>query len=122
MGNKILLGLHDITLSLTSDSDEFISYARANLPSVVLADGLDPNIEVRLRWDAEFSPYQMDRLSRRILIGDTEVVQTQVLSFPGLQLRYSKTGQKIIFEAAYKHPKRRLSFLMKFYLHPFFTT
>jgi len=114
MPDNLQITLHDITLSLTSDNEEFLIYTRANLPNVILTQGRRPSIDVGLFWDMETipnrtSPSTYDRLSRRILIGEHEIIQTQILLLPGLQLRLSEENNRITFEASFKQHRKMIN-------------
>jgi hypothetical protein len=114
MPDNLLITLHDITLSLTSDNEDFLTYTRAYLPNVILTHGKRPSIDVRLLWDMEFipnktSPTKYDRLSRRILIGEHEIIQTQILLLPGLQLRLSEENKRISIKATFKQHRKMIN-------------
>ena len=68
-----------------------------------------PDIQVRLHWGRELlstraSVNGYHLLGSQILMGDSEILQTDILTLPGLQLQTSLSGANISIDAAF-HPR-----------------
>jgi hypothetical protein len=112
------LTIHKTRLTLESNSEDFITYARGHLAMLLSPPVETPDVHVRLHWGQQLisarSPIDdYHRLSRRLLLGKDEIVQTEILLLPGLQLRTSLAGANVSVDAAFRPPSRRMRLLMR---------
>lgn len=114
MSNALSFSIHGTWLTLESNNADFLAYTGEHLAALASPKVGVPEIQVRLQWGQELMPVQASingyhRLGQRFLMGDHEIIQTQVLTLPGLQLRTSLSATNISMEAAFQpHSKRKL--------------
>ncbi len=108
---KLTLTLHGVTLCLEADRALFLNYARQYLADLPTAAEGAPDVSVRLHWDElppdDWRSSDVHRRGRRILQTDHRVLQTEILTLPGLQLAATWAGKQLLIEAWYRPASRR---------------
>ncbi len=117
MKDTLALTIHGAWLMLESNNEDFLAYARGHLAALLSPPVGQPDIRVRLYWGRELVPVRAStddyqRLGRRLLLGDNEIVQTEILTLPGLQLRTSLVGTGVSVDAAFCPPSKRMKLLL----------
>jgi hypothetical protein len=117
MKSTLSLTIHGAWLMLESNNEDFLTYAQEHLAALLSPPVGQPDIWVRLCWGRELIPVRASnddyhRLGRRLLLGDNEIVQTEVLTLPGLQLRTSLTGPNVSVDAAFCPSSKRTKLLL----------
>ena len=109
--HKLTFALHGVTLCLEADRALFLNYARQYLADLPTATEGAPDVSVRLHWDElppdDWRNGSVRRWGRRILQADRQVLQTEILSLPGLQLAATWAGKQLLIEAWYRPASRR---------------
>lgn len=113
MKGALSLTIHKTRLTLESNSEDFITYAQGHLAMLLSPPVETPDVHVRLRWGQQLIPARSPiddyhRLSRRLLLGKDEIVQTEILLLPGLQLRTSLAGANVSVDAAFRPLSKRM--------------
>lgn len=103
--------LHGATLHLSSNSPGLADYLQEHAQSMVTKPAANPHIAVRVLWveKGSYNPQthsfanldQLDRVGRRILSSDEQLVWLDTLLVPGLQLRFGLCGEKLTMDAIY---------------------
>jgi hypothetical protein len=135
----LALNLHKVRLTLGSDNEGFLAYARQHLAALLSLSVEVPNIRVCLYWDQELIAREKakkprgfaaaaallqsssqrtsvdgcQRLGRRLFLGDNRVIQTEILGLPGLQLQTSLAGANLSVEGAFRPPSKRMDLWLR---------
>jgi len=117
MTNTLSLTIHGTWLTLESNNQDFLAYAQGHLADLLTLRVGQPDIRVRLYWGGDLIPVrasndEYQRLGRRLLLNDNEIVQTEILALPGLQLRTSLNDKNVAIDAAFCPPSRRMKLLL----------
>jgi hypothetical protein len=118
MTESICVTLHGTWLTLESDQEPFLAYAREHLAAWLSPTVEQPDIAVRLQWGETLMPARShaanyQRLGRRLLMGDDEMLQTEILTLPGLQLRTTRSDGGLAIDATFRPPSRRMTLILK---------
>jgi len=113
MGEPLSFTIHRTWLALESNEGAFLAYAREHLADLLSSPVGRPDIQARLHWGRELVPMRASvngyhRLGRRLLRDDNEIVQTEILSLPGLQLQTSLTETGLCIDAGFRPPSNRM--------------
>lgn len=116
MSEALSFTVHGVWLTLDSNNSAFLDYAREHLAICSPPVGR-PDIQVRLHWGRELIPSRAfvngyHRLGRRLLVGQNEIVQTEILTLPGLQLQTSLLDSGTFIEAAFHPPSKRIKLIL----------
>jgi len=100
---ELVLSLHGISLKLDSDNAAFISYAKEYLADLAGQESDEVDVSVRLVWgNMDISRDGLQKIGRRLWLGDTRVVQTEILAAPGLQIGMSSAERGLTLDAIYR--------------------
>ena len=124
--------LHGVRLTLHSERDDFIAFARAYLAPLLdsagepSAESASPHIHVRMAWNVPLPagasgelPDGMEQLGRRLWAGPGHLRFAEIWQLPGLSLDVvwndtspdTTTGGQLNVHAAYTWPSRRARWL-----------
>jgi hypothetical protein len=117
MTSTLSLTIHGMWLTLESNNKDFLAYARGHLAALLSPPVGQPDIRVWLCWGQELFPVRASnndyhRLGRRLLLADNEIVQTEILTLPGLQLRTSLNGTNVYVDAAFRPSSRWMRLML----------
>lgn len=116
-GHKLGVQMHGVTLTLESNHAPLISYAAEHLNGLAGAPVQTPNLVVRCvwsqgEWDAQANPFPADGalnvIGKRMLGNDHELIWLNTLRLPGLQLRFSREGDSLLFDVAYRYHSQKI--------------
>ncbi|MCP4537256.1 MAG: hypothetical protein GY832_08920 [Chloroflexi bacterium] len=111
MADRLMTLLHGTQLALTSDRDDFLTFARAYLDPLLDPTDARPDISVALEWEGELeSQPDLERLGRRIWAGPQRIRYAEIWQAPGLQIDVSwpeEPDAPLALRAAYVWPTRR---------------
>jgi len=112
------LSLHKTQLALASNNTAFLAYAREHLAALAAPAPGAPDIQVQLHWDQELTTTPTiaqgyRRLSRRLLLDEDNIIQTEILNLPGLQLQSRLVGAGLSIDASFCPPSKRLRLILK---------
>jgi len=118
---QLTVVLHGVRLTLHSERDDFIAFARAYLAplidSTVESDNksVSPHIHVQMTWAAHApaseSSDDMEQLGRRLRAGSGRLRFTEIWQLPGLALDVTWHDEMLTVHAAYTWPSRRARWL-----------
>jgi hypothetical protein len=116
--------LHGVRLTLCSERDDFLAFARAYLAPLMdnvveLEDeSTSPHIHVQMTWAAHppmktisESHDGMEQLGRRLWAGSERLRFTEIWQLPGLALDVTWHDEMLTVQAAYTWPSRRARWL-----------
>lgn len=114
---QITAALHGVRLTLHSERDDFIAFARAYLAplidSTVEPDdtGVSPHIYVQMTWAAHApaseSPDDLEQLGRRLRAGSGRLRFAEIWQLPGLALDVTWRDAMLTVHGVYTWPSRR---------------
>lgn len=118
MTEPLCVTLHRTWLTLESNNGAFLAYAKEHLADWQSPMVEQPDIRVRLHWGGTPVPAQAHaanyrRLGRRLLMSDNEMLQTEILTLPGLQLQTTRSDDGLSIDATFQPPSRRMMLIMK---------
>ena len=114
---KLGVRMHGVTLTLESNHEPLIAYAAEHLNGLAGTPVKTPNLVVRCTWsqgdwDAQANPFPADGalnvIGKRMLGNDNELIWLNTLRMPGLQLRFSREGEALIFDVAYRYHSQKI--------------
>ncbi len=120
--------MHGVTLTLESNHTPLLAYAAEHLKGLAGAPVQTPNLVVRCawsqgEWDAQANPFPADPglprafgraggalnvIGKRMLGNDHELIWLNTLRLPGLQLRFSRAGDSLLFDVAYRYHSQKI--------------
>jgi hypothetical protein len=109
--------MHGVTLTLESNHAPLIAYAAEHLNNLAGAPVKTPNLAVRCawsqgEWEAQANPFPADGalnvIGKRMLGNDHELIWLNTLRLPGLQLRFCREGDTLIFDVAYRYHSQKI--------------
>ncbi len=115
--NRLGVRMHGVTLTLESNHLPLMAYAAEHLNGLVAPAVTVPDLAVRCTWsqgdwDAQINPFPADGalnvIGKRMLGNSHELVWLNTLRLPGLQLRFSREQESLLFEVAYRYHSQRI--------------
>ena len=113
---KLGVRMHDVTLTLETDHEPLLAYAKEHLNSLVETPVDNPNLYVKClwsegEWDPEANPFpsngHLNVIGKRMLGSQDELIWLNTIRTKGLQLRFRKEESSWIFDVSYCfHPKK----------------
>jgi len=115
---RLDFAFHDAVLSLEGDYPPFMHYVTDFLPALRGTRSSRPDVRVRLHWGAQPSKQWrvagVRRWGRRLLEAGGRVLQTEVLSLPGLQVEAGWQEEQLEFDAYFRPVSRLLRPALRF--------
>ena len=115
MAAGLRLSLHGVDLTLDTEREDFIAFARRFLPFQLQAPGSVGSdrtpIRVSLSWNGSLPAVDLDRLGRWVWAGQRRVRLAAVRFLPGLQMDVVWEEDGLRVSAAYRCPSRRSRWL-----------
>lgn len=109
--------MHGVSLTLESPHAPLIAYAAEHLNGLAGAPVASPDLVVRCtwsqgEWDAQANPFPADGalnvIGKRMLGNEHELIWLNTLRMPGLQLRFSREGDALLFDVAYRYHSQKI--------------
>lgn len=113
MATRLSCSLHDVALRLETSNADFINVAQDYLGSL-MTEPVPQAIDVQLLWDRDLpSDPELERVGRRVWLGDERLRLSEIRLMPGLQMDVIWREHQLRIQAAYRWPDRRTRWLAK---------
>jgi len=102
---RMSIKLNGIAVQLESEHSQFVTFAKNHFRDFISYEQNDCDIRVRFALDSELvisknsdefgNVNELDKIGRRVLIGNDQVVLLELLRFPGLKIKFKISGSTL---------------------------
>lgn len=102
---RILIKFNGIAVQLESEHSQFVAFVKNHFKDYICHEQNDCDMKIRLALDSESVINEnsdafgninaLDKIGRRVLIGNDEVVLLELLRFPGLKIKLKISGNTL---------------------------